>query len=79
MYNCSDFLMEMWNGKSDCSKGSGEQSAVIFVYVIFWGIRPRKSDWKYWNVNGTKGIAYSDGAADLDHFEWSHVHTRQNT
>ena len=32
-----------------------------------------------WNVNWIQRIAYSDRAADLDHFEWSHVYTRQNT
>ena len=32
-----------------------------------------------WNVNEDQGIAYSDRAGDLDHFEWSHVHPRQNT
>ena len=79
MYNCSDFLMDMRNGKSDCSRGSGGQSAVVFVYVTFWGICPRESDWEYWNANGTKGIVYSDRAVDLDQFKWSHVHPRQNT
>ena len=32
-----------------------------------------------WNVNGIQWITYSERAADLDHFEWSHVHPRQNT
>ena len=32
-----------------------------------------------WDANGVQGIAYSDRAADLDHFEWSHGHPRQNT
>ena len=39
----------------------------------------KKKETNEWNVNEIKGIAYSDRAADLDHFEWSHVHPRQNT
>ena len=30
-----------------CSSGSVKQSRVIIVYVLFLGICPRKSDWKY--------------------------------
>ena len=48
MYNCSDFSMEMWNWESDCSRGSGKESRKIVVYVLFLGICPRKSGWKYW-------------------------------
>ena len=32
-----------------------------------------------WNVNGNQCIIYSDRIADLDHFEWSHVHAQQHT
>ena len=32
-----------------------------------------------WNVNGNQWIVYSDRIADLDHFEWSHVHTQEHT
>ena len=62
---------------------------VIAVCVIFLNITPRKSDWKYfmenmimidgWNGNGNQWNIYSEGSADVDHFEWSHVHTQQNT
>ena len=89
MYNCSDFLMGMWNCKSGCSRGSGKQSRMIIVHVSFLGICPQKSDWKNigskkkmvtdeWNVNEVQEIAYSDRASDLDHFERSLVHPRQN-
>ena len=71
------------------SRGSGRQTRLISVYVMFLGLTPRKSDWKYlminvivndgWNVNGIQWIVYLDRSADSDYFEWSHVHTQLDT
>ena len=32
-----------------------------------------------WNVNGIQCIVYLNRSADLDNFEWSHVHMKQDT
>ena len=81
--------MGIWNLKSSRSRGSGGQTRLIAVYVILLGVTPRKCDWEYlmenvtvtdgWNVNVNEWIVYSDRSADLNHFEWSHVHTQQDT